>query len=116
VNIDKRLFLHAAGNIIDNAIKYSDPYTKIIIWCEQKGNRILINIENEGISLLEKDAEWIFERGTRTEDAKKRVPSGTGLGLWLAKIIMKIHRGDVWATPTDPQGKAKFVMQLPLNW
>ena len=112
--IDMRIFLQAAGNIVDNAVKYSDVDTDIIIRGERKGNNILIYIEDIGIKLSKVDVEKIFERGYRTKEAAYRVPSGTGLGLWLARHILRLLGGDVWAVPTDSQGRIKFVMQLPL--
>ncbi|MFC1713007.1 GAF domain-containing protein [Candidatus Poribacteria bacterium] len=114
-SIDKRIFPQAAGNIIDNAVKYSDPYTNIIIWGERKENNLLINIESEGLRLSEEDVERIFDRGYRSKEASRIFPTGTGLGLWLARHIMKLHNGDLFVVPTDPSGKTRFVMSLPLS-
>lgn len=117
--VDERTFPQAAANIIDNAVKYSEPYTDIVIHGEfvhneSGGRRISVYIENKGIELPREEAEKIFQPGYRTREATMRFPAGTGLGVGLARDILRLHGGELTVVPTDSQGITKFAMEIPL--
>jgi signal transduction histidine kinase len=107
---------HAVGNVLDNAIKYSDADTQVDVTCTNDEQWITIIVENQGIPLKMEDTLTIFNYGTRTPEAERsRAPDGTGVGLWLAKkIIMELHQGKIWAEPTDKRGFTRFYISLPL--
>jgi len=95
----KPLISQVFSNIIENAIKYSDNNTRVLIageYDEAQGMAI-VRISNKGIGIGHGEGDRIFERGVRGDKAKVRYPAGTGFGLFIARKIIEIHRGSVWA-------------------
>jgi len=116
ISINKDLFKQAIGNLLDNAVKYSSPGTEIIINGAIENNKLFIEIANHGIQLKEDDILSIFSEGFRTEAAQKVAPTGTGIGLSVAKEIIEIHGGFLKAKPstiTEFGYKTQFVIELP---
>jgi signal transduction histidine kinase len=114
------------SNIIENAVKYANAKTKIIIEGSYKkeDDSFVVTIRNRGISLPEKHQEDVFVRGFRTPEAKRKYPAGTGFGLYIAKRIVEIHEGtlsawsaegwtvfEVTLTVKGLQGKARYVSE-----
>lgn len=121
----------AFSNLIDNAIKYSYPNTKIYIRgaiLHEKGpfdlEHALIEIQNDGDKIEADKHERIFEQGERglTGAKLRRIP-GTGLGLWETRLVIEAHGGkiDVQSMPTSHHhrlGQAYrviFTIKLPLR-
>jgi two-component system sensor histidine kinase KdpD len=119
VSGDSHLIVTALRQLVDNAIKYSDPGTAITISAEaaQTGNgagkgEILISVHNEGLAIRPEDRDRIFDRFYRSPGTEHRA-AGTGLGLSITKKIAEAHQGRVWAG--SGQNGATFFFALPLN-
>jgi signal transduction histidine kinase len=85
-------------NLIDNAVKYSDADTTIEIMprVQKKTNDLLIEFRNTGVGFTPDEATQIFNEGFRGEEARNKVASGTGLGLYICKVIIEnVHHGTV---------------------
>ncbi|MCF6237027.1 MAG: HAMP domain-containing histidine kinase [Gammaproteobacteria bacterium] len=81
--------------LIDNACCYSDPGGEITITLrEEKGYAILV-VSDQGIGIDSSELNAVFERFYRSDQARKKVISGTGLGLPLAKSIVKAHQSRI---------------------
>jgi signal transduction histidine kinase len=131
MDVDKDLFDHAISNLIDNAVKYSffpeerikiglqakprNPYDKenVLITAYDKGNTIIITISNWGIAISEEDRKNIFKREFRGAKAIDRVPIGTGIGLFLAREIIKLHNGQIELVPGTHENHIIFKITLP---
>jgi two-component system sensor histidine kinase KdpD len=109
---DGSLIVMAVRQLVDNAIKYSDPGTAITISAEAKHDEILISVHNEGPVIRPDDRERIFDRFYRSPGTEHRA-AGTGLGLSITKKIAEAHLGRVWAGTGDKG--ATFFFALPLN-
>lgn len=116
VVVDVHLIVMALRQLIDNAIKYSDPGSEIVIAAQESGtperDEILITVQNQGPAIRPEDRERIFERFYRSPGTEHRV-AGTGLGLSIAKKIAEAHLGRVWVS-SEPKG-ATFYFELPLD-
>lgn len=109
--IDVQKFSQAIQNLIDNAIKYtSQGWIKVSIAKEDGG--ILIVVSDSGLGISKDLMPKIFgefERGTFTD----KTMSGTGLGLYIAKQIVLVHKGTIWAE-SEGEGKgSKFFVKIP---
>lgn len=87
------------SNIIENAVKYSDSDTKVTIQGKyvSESDSFVVSIRNHGIPLNPELCTKIFDRGVRSEEAKRKYPAGTGFGLYIARRIIEIHEGKIKA-------------------
>jgi len=115
--INDDLFRQALGNLLDNAVKYSDRGTDIIIDGEIVGTNAEIRVTNWGIRLYPTEVEEVFKEGYRGKEAQKRYATGTGIGLTVARQIIELHGGTLTVRPskqTNRGWRTVFVISLPI--
>jgi signal transduction histidine kinase len=95
----KPLIGQVFSNIIENAVKYSDPGSRIVIGGKYmpSSDSVSVSVRNRGVPLNPDDAKRIFDRGFRSPEAKRKYPAGTGFGLYIARRIIEIHEGSIEA-------------------
>ena len=98
-------------NLFTNAIKYA-PGAPIIVLLNQVGGNIVISFMDRGPGIPAESLPHIFERFYRVRS--ERTITGTGLGLYICRQIIKAHRGKIWAESTPGQGTTFFI-ELPIN-
>jgi two-component system sensor histidine kinase ArlS len=79
--------------LLDNAIKYSSD--KIEVFLEKNEANVFIHVKDYGIGIPSDEIDNIFERFYRVDKARSRETGGSGLGLHIAKSIIKLHQGDI---------------------
>jgi len=87
-------------NIFDNAVKYSDAGTEVTVktHVQKKTKNLIIEISNIGPGFTSEESRTIFDPGVRGSEARKLIASGTGLGLYICKMIVEdYHKGEVEA-------------------
>ena len=88
-------------NLIENAIQYTDNKTKPIqisvniLKPNEKSKKIKINIIDQGIGINEKDLPYIFEPFYRIDFSRSKKTGGFGLGLYICKKIVDLHKGQI---------------------
>jgi signal transduction histidine kinase len=98
------------GNLLNNAIKFTQPGGQVSLRLEDQDTNVEIQVEDTGIGLLPEDLPHLFERFHRGRNASGY--SGNGLGLAITMAIVKNHKGEIWA---ERAGKGtRFVVLLPL--
>ena len=97
----------------DNACRYSNPGGQITVnlWGSEK--EVYFSLSDQGIGIPEQDLERIFDRRFRSQNALSSSVDGTGLGLPMAKSIVKAHGGDITVTSIENSGST-FTVTLPL--
>jgi PAS domain S-box-containing protein len=113
VAIDRSEMKLAIVNLLENAIKYSFPDTTILIELKSSGNKVELSIKDTGVGVSEEDVERIFDKFTRVDNELSDTVSGSGLGLYLVKKIVKLHKGTIQVVSTPGIGST-FTMRLPL--
>ncbi|MBN2444262.1 MAG: PAS domain-containing protein [Spirochaetales bacterium] len=108
------LLTQAVINLIDNAIKYSDPEGKITVSAEIVKDTIEIAVKDHGCGIPEEHLPRIFERFYRVDKARSRELGGTGLGLAIVKHIIHIHRGSVDVKSSPGKGST-FFLYIPFQ-
>jgi two-component system sensor histidine kinase KdpD len=108
---DRELILTSIAQLIDNAIKYSEPGSPIEVACAAKETAVVLTVRNKGIVIAQQDRERVFERFYRAPETQ-HLPAGTGLGLSIVKKIVASHHGSVWAEGEAGYGTS-FSMSLP---
>jgi two-component system phosphate regulon sensor histidine kinase PhoR len=112
--INPRQLEQAIINLIENAIKYSDPGSQITIKAETTKEEIVISVEDQGCGIESKHLPRLFERFYRVDKARSRDIGGTGLGLAIVKHIALAHGGTVGVDSIPGQGSI-FEIHLPLS-
>jgi signal transduction histidine kinase len=112
VKIDPALFRQAISNLIDNAIKFSNENSDVIIKSKREpGNKVLIELINVGEVIPKEDLAKIFDRFYRAEYSRNRKMGGIGLGLSIVKSIIDLHKGEIIVDCT-PEGRITFSIKL----
>lgn len=92
--VDIELMRRAVINLIENAIKYGDEFTDIIITCGlDKSDEAIISVTNQGENIPGEFHEKIFKRFFRLETSRSRETGGIGLGLSIVRSIVEFHKG-----------------------
>ncbi len=112
VKADIKMLQRAFTNILDNAIKYTSINGSIQVSLTKIEPWVVITIKDTGIGIDPIFNEKIFERFFRTEAS--RTTAGTGLGLSLARTIVRHHNGDIVVTSIPGKGSV-FEIRLPIN-
>lgn len=105
-------FATAVTNLVENAIAYSGPDTKVELTMRQEDDWIEIDVADQGIGISPQDVDRIFERFYRADQARSRATGGTGLGLAIVKHIATNHGGRVDVTSALGAGST-FTLRLP---
>jgi len=101
-------------NLLDNAIKYSNPNPEVTIATENQKDKLMIKIKDNGIGIESKHIRKIFDKFYRVPTGDIHNVKGFGLGLYYVKTIVKIHKGSIQATSRINDG-TEFIICLPLS-
>ncbi len=112
VNADEALLQQAIQNLVNNAIKYNIPGGKIRFQLFRHDGAVRCAIANTSEGIPEEDRQRVFHRFYRVDPAHSRKVDGVGLGLSLAREIMRAHSGKLWLADA-PEGWVMFVLELP---
>ena len=100
-------------NLVDNAIKYSQPSGKVEISLVSEGNTARLSVLDHGIGIPLEEQVRIFDRFYRADAARAHAKKGTGLGLSICKWIAEAHHGRIEVQSTEGDG-SQFTVILPL--
>lgn len=103
----------AFGNIMGNAIQYTEEGGRIVIRCNKEEEGVRVEIEDNGIGIPHADIPRIFERFYRVDKARSVKQGGTGLGLSIAKHIIEAHGGRIEVKSAVKKGTT-FIVYLPV--
>jgi len=112
--IDSQLMREALINLLENAIKYGVDNSTVILSVKRKSNKILIDIENKGEVIPEKERDRIFNRFYRVDKSRSKKTGGTGLGLAIVKHISIVHNGTIEVHKSDGNTTV-FRLTLPVK-
>jgi two-component system sensor histidine kinase SenX3 len=109
---DRRQLVSAVGNLVENAVKYSEQGGLVQVWARRDGDWIELAVVDRGVGIPQRDLTRIFERFYRVDPARSRHTGGTGLGLSIVRHVATNHGGEVTVTSTEGEGST-FVLRLP---
>lgn len=118
VQADKGLLRMIFQNLISNAIKYTPEGGSVTCDIELGSTikeELFIRVSDTGIGIPKADQDRVFEKLHRAANAEALVTDGTGLGLYIIKMICKKVRGDITFESVEGQGTTFFV-SLPVVW
>jgi two-component system, OmpR family, phosphate regulon sensor histidine kinase PhoR len=112
--INAALLEQAVVNLLDNAIKYSNPEAVIEVRAACEGAELVIRVTDQGCGIEAQHLPRLFERFYRVDKARSRELGGTGLGLAIVRHIALAHRGSVSVESTVGIGST-FCLRLPMS-
>lgn len=103
-------------NVLSNAMKFTSHGGNIYVDMEvnDRCNKVIIKISNDGEKINFEDRLRIFERFTQSESLLTRRAEGTGIGLTLVKSLVKLHHGEVYVNTEFEEG-TQFCIELPIR-
>jgi two-component system sensor histidine kinase SenX3 len=110
---DRRQLLSALVNLLENAVKYSEPGAPVEVAATVGAGRLRISVRDHGIGVPKRDLERIFERFYRVDRARSRQTGGTGLGLAIVRHVAQAHGGEVTVESVEGEGST-FALYLPI--
>lgn len=114
ISADYDLIEMAFINLMQNAIKYSNPPAHVEVHMVRTNNELLIKISDKGIGIPKEDLDRIFERFYRVDKARSRKVGGSGLGLSIVENIIKKHSGRIEVTSEVGKGTT-FTITMPFK-
>jgi len=97
--------------LLTNALKYANPESPIIVRAVPIEGAVKISVKDVGPGIAPKNLQRIFDKYYRVEDNASRIP-GTGIGLTIARDIVRAHGGDIWVESNVGEG-SEFFFTLP---
>lgn len=113
VKADKDLIHQVVYNLVDNAVKFTYENGKISFALKTENHRMTFEITNTGKGIPESDLPYVFERFYKVDKSRSANKNSTGLGLYIAKTIVKTHGGSISVTSKENEFTT-FTVVLPL--
>ena len=115
VRIDQTLMRQVIHNLLVNAIHYSPSNRcSITVQIKKEKKAYMISIQDRGIGIPESTKSQIFEKFFRADNAMKIITEGTGLGLYVSKIILDAAGGEIWFESREGKGTT-FYVTIPIE-
>lgn len=112
INADKDLIYRVVYNLVDNAVKFTDEGGKIQFTIKYDSKNLTFRIENTGRGIPHSELPYVFERFYKVDKSRSANKESTGLGLYIAKTIIKNHGGAISVSSVENQFTA-FEFTLP---
>jgi signal transduction histidine kinase len=109
---DAHLLERAVENLLDNALRYTPADGTIGVGWRQERDRVVFTVADTGPGIAPQDLPHLFEPLYRGESSRNRQTGGAGLGLAIARRVLRAHGGDLVAA-NRPGGGAEFTGWLP---
>ncbi len=113
VEADPDRIRQVIANLLSNAIKFSVDPGSIEVRIDHAEGKVRLAVTDHGIGILEADQDKLFDKFFRTEDARHRAISGSGLGLALVRQIVEAHGGTI-SVDSVPGTQTTFTISLPV--
>lgn len=114
VHGDPVLLQQALVQVLDNAVKYSSPGTRITVTARAQGGRLAVSVSDEGSGLTHAERAQIWERFVRGQ-RHATTTSGSGLGLWIANAFIAANGGTINAVSAGPDQGSTVTIELPVT-
>ena len=112
VNADPDLMYQVIYNLVENAVKFTPEKGYIRFGVEETRYDISVMISNSGAGIAPEDIRYVFDRFYKTDKSRSMDKKGMGLGLFIAKSIMRLHGGDIFVESVV-NDYTRFTFRLP---
>ena len=101
------------NSLVENALKYSAATTPVTIHLYKDNKNVILKITDNGVGIPEDEKNKIWDKFYRVGNENTRTTKGTGIGLYLCRIIAKDHQANIMVTNNIPTGSV-FTIQFPM--
>jgi signal transduction histidine kinase len=112
VFMDTQAIGRVLNNLISNALRHTPPEGRVSVWVRRTGLRVEVTVSDTGEGIRAEDTPHIFERFYRGEKSRNRETGGAGLGLAIARGIVRAHGGDIRVESKVGKG-TQFTFHIP---
>ncbi|MBO4902967.1 MAG: HAMP domain-containing histidine kinase [Lachnospiraceae bacterium] len=112
VTADEEKIKQVLYNLIDNAIKFSNPSSTIKVETTEKNDKVFVSVKDSGIGIPKDSLKQIWDRFYKTDTSRGKDKKGTGLGLSITKEIINAHHENINVISTEGVG-TEFIFTLP---
>ena len=115
VEADEMKFSLAISNLVENAIKYTEPKgsVKVVLDCDHQN--AFITVSDTGIGINDEEQTKIFNRFYRVDKTRDRETGGTGLGLSITHSTVILHKGSIKVSSKEGEGST-FIVRIPIKF
>jgi two-component system sensor histidine kinase KdpD len=111
VSVDPEFTGIVVWQLLSNALRYTPPGSPLTVRASAGETEVIISVEDCGPGVSEREQEKVFEKFFRGKDQRERIP-GTGMGLTIAREIVRAHHGRIWVE-SEPGKGARFSFSVP---
>jgi signal transduction histidine kinase len=112
LNADRERMHQVLANLVANAVHHSPEGGTVSLLAADHDGRVRVEVVDEGPGIPPTEAERVFERFYRSDQARSASEGGSGLGLAIARWIIELHRGTIYVEQAEPHG-CRMVVELP---
>ena len=112
VHADRSKIQQVLYNLLDNAIKFSNPQSTVTIETTERGEKIFTSVRDYGIGIPKEDLSKIWERFYKSDLSRGKDKKGTGLGVAIVREIIQAHNENINVISTEGVG-TEFIFSLP---
>lgn len=114
VQVDLVRINEVLNNMVSNAINYTEPMGKIDVWIDVKGDMVITHVKDTGKGIPAEALPKLFSKFFRVQGGPaEQASKGNGLGLYLSKAIVELHKGKIWAESEGTGRGSTFTFSLP---
>ncbi len=114
IDADEMKLSLAISNLVENAIKYTNPGGTVKVIVDADAQNLFITIQDNGIGIAEEDQSKIFTRFYRVDKTRDRDTGGTGLGLAITHKTVLLHNGSIRLVSKEGEGSS-FIVRIPIH-
>jgi two-component system, OmpR family, sensor kinase len=112
IDLDPDMVARVIRNLVENARRHAGPGGTVTVTSIAEGGHLRVDVDDDGPGIAPGERERIFDRFHRSDAARARSSGGAGLGLAIARSIVEVHDGRIWAEES-PLGGARVSFELP---
>jgi signal transduction histidine kinase len=109
---DNDLITQVIYNLLENATKFAAPQSTLFLGLEQRGEKAVVTVRNEGMTIDPEEIPMLFERFHKSDKSRGMDKDGYGLGLYVVKTILDQHKENITVTSEGGVTAFSFTMQL----
>jgi len=111
---DPQRLRQVLSNLVSNAVNYSPEGGAVRVKASYDGDEVTISVSDSGLGIPAEQQPGLFQRFTRVQTGEHRAVSGSGLGLYISRLIVAGHGGRIWVE-SEPGHGSTFHVNLPLD-